>query len=60
MANFFFFLFFFMLICLFSVIFVGMALFEHHSNELDPPNWESGEIDKTYYPDDEDNVIFRS
>jgi len=57
MTNLLIFLFFFLLICLFSVIFVGMALFEHHSSELEPSDGESTD---SLYPDNEDNVIFRS
>jgi len=57
MTNLLIFLFFFLLICLFSVIFVGMALFEHHSSELDPLDNEPAAGD---YRENEDNVIFRS
>lgn len=57
MTNLLIFLFFFLFICLFVVIFVGMALFEHHSSELDPFDWETAD---SLYPDNEDNVIFRS
>jgi len=57
MTNLLIFLFFFLLICLFVVIFVGMALFEHHSSELEPFDCEATD---GLYPDNEDNVIFRS
>jgi len=57
MTNLLIFLFFFLLICLFSVIFVGMALFELHSSELDPLDNEPAAGD---YRENEDNVIFRS
>jgi len=60
MTNLLFFLFFFLLICLFAVIFVGMTLLEYHVDGLDSIDYDPGEIDDTYYPDDEDNVIFRS
>jgi len=57
MTNLLIFLFFFLLLCLFTVIFVGMALFEHHSSELKPYDWESTD---SLYPDNEDNVIFKA
>jgi len=59
MTNLLIFLCFFLAICFFLVIFVGMAIFGHLASEFDNA-FEEGEIDATYYPDDEDNVIFRS
>jgi len=57
MTNLLIFLFFFLFICLFAVIFVGMALFEHLSSELEPFDWDPADGD---YRENEDNVIFRS
>lgn len=52
------FIFFFILICLFSVLFVGMALWEHHSSELEF-DWDPTDGDRFPYMEEEDNVIFR-
>ncbi|MCX7100085.1 MAG: hypothetical protein NTX38_00955 [Methylobacter sp.] len=57
MTNLLIFLFFFIILCLFAVIFVGMALYEHHSSELEPFDWEPADDD---YPGNEDNVIFKA
>jgi len=57
MTNLLIFLLFFLAVCLFTVIFVGMALFEHHSEEIEDDEWESGE---PYNPYEEDNVIFKA
>jgi len=51
---------FFLPICLFVVFFAGMVLFNYHASKFENGIFEEGEIDSTYYPDDEDNVIFRS
>jgi len=56
MTNLLIFLFFFIALCLFSVIFVGMSLCEHHSSELEPFDREPTDND---YADNEDNVIFK-
>jgi len=41
----------------FAVMFCGMALSEKIEEEMDDSELEPGEIDATYYPDD-DTVIF--
>ena len=45
----------------FAALFAGAALYKHTVERMDEedPEYEPGEIDATYYPDDEDSVIFR-
>lgn len=43
----------------FAVMSVGMALYGKEMEEdFEEPEYEDGEIDATYYPNDEDSVIF--
>ena len=43
-----------------AVAAVWMALYDEDTADFEIEEMEPGEIDTTYYPDDEDSVIFRS
>ena len=41
-----------------AVVTTGMALYGKTGQGRKEPEYEDGEIDATYYPDDDDSVIF--